>query len=140
MIIIRFPHFFGIRFPEWVGAMQAILVGLGLLHPYHAFDSQAFSVISFWPEEVWGILILTLGLARFTMLVINGRKQKITAWARLASAAVSCGLWTAFSIGLALSGVISTWWGAWPIAALVEFVNLYRAGYDARVAHGGSNK
>lgn len=138
MIVTRFPHFFGIRFPEWVGSLQAILVGLGLLHPFPAFEnSQALAIFaSIASEEVWGIAILALGLARFTSLVINGRRKKITPWVRLASAALSCGVWTGLSIGLFASGVVSTWWGAWPIAAFVEVINLYRASHDARVAHG----
>lgn len=134
MIVTRYPHLFGPRFPEWVGSLQAIFVGLGLLHPYHAFQSEALAMFRFIPEEIWGISILILGLARFTSLVINGRRKQITPWVRLGAAALTFGLWTGFSIGLFSSGVVSTWWGAWPVAALVEFVNLYRAAYDARVA------
>lgn len=117
--------------------MQAIWVGLGLLHPYPAFeDSRALEVFAFIPEEIWGILILSIGILRFVSLVINGRRKRVTAWARIAGATLTCGLWFGLSLGLMSSGVISTWWGAWPVFAFVEFVNLYRASYDARVAHG----
>lgn len=127
----------GPRFPEWIGSMQAILVGLGLLHPYPAFEgSRALEVFSFLPEEIWGLIFLALGLLRFTSLVINGRRKRVTAWARIAGATLTCGLWFGLTLGLISSGVISTWWGAWPVFALVEFVNLYRASHDARVAHG----
>lgn len=129
----------GPRFPEWIGSMQAILVGLGLLHPYPAFSNEALASFRFLPEEVWGIGILFLGLFRLTGLVINGRRKRVTAWARIVGATLTCGLWVGLTLGLASSGVVATWWGSWPVFALVEFVNLYRASFDARVAHGGSS-
>ena len=141
MIVTRFPQFFGIRFPEWIGSLQAILVGVGLLHPYEGFanNPKAFHLLaSVADENIWGIVILLVGVARFASLVVNGHRKKITTWSRVAAAVISCGIWTAFSVGLFATGVVSTWWGAWPIAALVEFVNIYRATHDARVAYGRS--
>jgi hypothetical protein len=134
-LTVRYPHVFGPRWPEWLGSLAALLAGFGLLHPYHAFESPSFQVLDFWPEEVWGSILMFAGTARLIGLIINGRRKKITPWVRLAGAFMCFMLFLGFSIGLALSGVMSTWPGAWPVLALMEYINMGRATQDARIGY-----
>lgn len=135
-IIVRMPHVFGPRWSEWLGAMSAILAGMGLLHPYDAFANNAsFDLFSWAPDWAWGMLLLTVGLLRLAGLIVNGRRKKATSWIRYVSAFVCFMIFFGFSIGLAGSGVMTTWPGAWPVFAINEFVNMLRASSDARIGY-----
>lgn len=138
-IIVRMPHIFGPRWSEWVGTMASIGAGVGLLHPYPAFDSPSFANFTWAPEWLWGMSLLVVGLIRATGLIINGRRKRTTSWMRYWSAFFSFMIFFGFSIGLAGSGVMSTWPGAWPVFAVNEFVNMLRAAQDARLGHENNN-
>lgn len=140
-IIVRMPHVFGPRWPEWLGAASATFAGLGLLHPYEAFESPAFVNFNFGPhaEVIWGAFLFFIGVLRFTALIINGRRKRVTPWMRMTGAAVTFLVFLGFSLGLLTSGVMSTWIGSWPVLALMEYVNIIRASQDARIGYGRSN-
>lgn len=138
-IIVRMPHVFGPRWPEWLGAGAATLAGAGLLHPYPAFESNAaFNTFAVLPEVWWGWFLLVVGILRFTALIINGHRKQVTPWMRMSGAVISFLVFLGFSIGLYSSGVISTWPGAWPILTIMEFVNIVRSSQDARIGYGRS--
>lgn len=135
-IIVRMPHIFGPRWPEWVGALAFILAGVGLLHPFGAFENNAaFDLFRWAPEWAWGMFLLSVGLLRVIGLIINGRRKKATSWVRYVSAFISFMVFFGFSIGLAGSGIMSTWPGAWPVFAINEFINMLRAAQDARIGY-----
>lgn len=138
-LIVKMPHVFGPRWTEWLGAMALVFAGLGLLHPYHAFDNPSFAIFDFLDEVYWGGFMLFVGVLRFTALVINGRRKRVTPWMRLTGAVISFMIFAGFSVGLLLSGVMSTWPGAWPVLAVMEYINIVRSTSDARVGYGGSN-
>lgn len=137
-LIMRLPHVFGPRWPEWTGSFSALLAGMGLLHPYPAFENNdAFAMFTWAPEWVWGLVLISVGILRLVGLIINGRRKRITPWVRFISAFVCFMLWLGFTIGLLASGVMSTWPGAWPVLCVTEFVNMQRASQDARIGYGG---
>lgn len=137
-VIVRMPHVFGPRWPEWLGAAALSGSGMGLLHPYPAFENPAFAAFTFLPEWLWGVFLLSIGLLRFIALIVNGRRKRVTPWMRLTGACVSFFVFLGFSLGLLFSGVMSTWPGAWPVLALMEYVNIIRATQDARIGYGRS--
>lgn len=137
MIGVRVPQIFGPRFPEWAGAFQCMLAGIALVHPYETFSSDAYTFFRWMPEYFWGIIFFVVGMARFISLVINGHRKKVTSNVRLAASIIACGIWSGVCFGLALSGVVGLWIAAFPIAVLVEYVNIYRATHDMRVANHG---
>ena len=135
-LVVRMPHVFGPRWSEWLGAMAAIGSGIGLLHPFPAFrDNSAFDLFQWAPEWLWGMALLAIGLLRLTGLIINGRRKKATSWIRYLSAFICFMIFFGFSAGLLMSGVVSTWPGAWPVFAVNEFVNMMRASQDARIGY-----
>lgn len=139
-LVMKVSHVFGPRWPEWTGSFSAIGAGLGLLHPYPAFEgSKALEPFAFLDERVWGSGLLFIGVLRIIGLIVNGRRKKVTPWVRLLSAFICFMVFLGFSIGLLASGVMSTWPGAWPVLALTEFVNMQRAAQDARIGHGRSS-
>lgn len=139
-VLVRMPHVFGPRWTEWLGAGAALFAGIGLLHPTVAFESASFSSFDFapWAETFWGYFLTIIGSLRFIALIINGRRKRITPWMRLSGALISFLVFLGFSIGLAFSGVVTTWPGAWPVLALMEFVNIVRATSDARINYDRS--
>lgn len=129
---------FGPRRAEWVAAAQSMVWGFVLLGPSDTFSSSpAFALFrQYISEDVFGWLMMTVGIVRMISLVINGRRKKTTSWMRFAAAFVGCGIFMFISLAFAASGVWSTWLAAWPFVALNEFFNIDAAVRDARVAHG----
>lgn len=135
-LLVRISHAFGERRSEWIAAAQCILLGLVLLAPTRTFDSPAFVVFQqLASENVWGAGLLLVGAVRLAGLIINGARRRVTPWIRLSGAWIGCGVFTTMSLCFASGGSVSTWIAAWPVAAVVEVINIYYTARDARVAH-----
>jgi hypothetical protein len=136
--LIRIGHKMRLRRTEWIAATQCAIWGVVLLLPSASFDSSAaFNVIKTWGrEEYFGGVLLLIGFGRLISLYINGARKKITPWARLTGATLGAIIFTILSMGFAASGVVSTWLAAWPILAVIEYINIYDTAKDARQAHG----
>lgn len=136
-VLIKHGYKFRLRRTEWIAGVQCFLWGIVLLLPVSVFDGRAFSVIGTWAsEDTFGFAMLFAGALRLAGLIINGARQRVTPWMRLGGALIGAALFTAISLGFAASGVIGTWLAAWPVLAVVEFMNLYDTTRDARQAHG----
>lgn len=129
---IRIRHRFGPRLTEWLVATQTFLWGFALLLP-----SETFSTAPTWDffeaiahENVWGWLMLGLGLARLIGLWVNGTRPKVTPWIRVVSAFLGFLVFIGISYGFAASGVVGTWIAIYPAIAICELINMRRAATD----------
>jgi hypothetical protein len=136
-ILLRFGYSFRLRRTEWIAAVQCFIAGFVLLLPYDTFSSEAYDVVRTWGSEtMFGVLLLLVGMTCLTGLFVNGARKRVTPWMRLGGAILGAGIFSAISLGFAASGVIGLWLAAWPVAAVVEYFNIYDATRDARQAHG----
>lgn len=135
-LYVRIKHRFGPRQMEWFMAAITTLWGAVLLLPTETFAAPAWQFFArLWPEEAWGVLMFLLGIARLAGLFVNGARADVTPWIRVGSAAGGVLLWLLISYGFALTGVVSTWLAVYPVFALAEFINIYRAMHDAGEVH-----
>lgn len=129
---IRIQHRFGPRMTEWM--LAAITAGWGavLLLPAQTFDQPTWAGFRavFGSEWTLGAVMFLLGMTRIGGLVVNGARKRVTPWIRIVSAGGGLVLFIGITTGYALSGVISTWLAIYPIFALVELLNIYRAAHD----------
>ncbi|RUT32660.1 hypothetical protein EMQ25_05805 [Arsenicitalea aurantiaca] len=130
---IRIQHRFGPRMTEWILAVITALWGAVLLLPERTFDQPTWSGfrIIFGDETLLGFIMLALGFLRLGGLVVNGARKNVTPWIRVVSASLGFLLFVGITTGYALSGVVSTWLAIYPVFALVELMNIYRAAHDA---------
>lgn len=130
---IRITHRFGPRLTEWVLAAITMLWGAVLLLPDAIFDQPTWAGFRaiFGNEIALGTIMVLLGLSRLGGLIVNGARKRVTPWIRVVSAGLGFVLFVGITTGYALSGVISTWLAIYPVFALVELVNIYRAAHDA---------
>jgi len=139
-IYVRIAHRFGPRLTEWVVAVQTLLWGVVLLLPPATFDGPTWVFFqSIMPENQWGWLMLFLGVARLGGLIVNGARKRVTPLIRMISAAVGFLIFVGISYSFALSGVISTWIAIYPVIAVVELVNIYRAAHDAGESYASAS-
>lgn len=134
---LRIQHKFRQRRTEWVAGVQCLLWGVVLLLPMETFASPAFRVFNqIMPEIWWGAALMLIGSVRLGGLIVNGARRRVTPWLRLISALLGFGVFTAISLCFASSGLISTWIAAWPVAMVVELMNIHDTARDARLANG----
>lgn len=132
---ISIKHRFGPRFPEWMLAAIIFLWGVTMLLPAETFADDNWSFFrSVMSESSWGWTMMLLGMLRITGLIINGARKNVTPWIRVVSAGCGFIVWVGITVAFALSGVVSTWMVIYPVLAVTELVNIYRAAFDA----GGS--
>lgn len=131
-LYIRLKHRFGPRLTEWLVACQTAMFGFVLLLPGKIFDGEAWAVFrNLISEDAMGVLMVGLGLGRLAGLIVNGTRPRVTPWIRVISAGIGWIIFTGLSFGFAMSGHVSTWIAIYPMIALVECVNIYRAAFDA---------
>ena len=137
-LAIRITQQMRLRRTEWIAAAQCLIWGLILLLPNNVFAGATFATfVKLGISEWWmGATMLTIGAGRLLSLIVNGARRRTTTSIRLAAALAGCGIFTAISLCFASSGVLSVWAAAWPVAAVVEFMNIYDTAKDARKAHG----
>jgi len=134
---IRIQHRFGPRMTEWMLAAITAVWGVVLLLPGHTFDQPTWAGFKaiFQDEDMLGQLMLLLGVVRIVGLIINGARKTVTPWIRSVSASFGFLLFVGITYCYMLSGVVSTWLAIYPVFALVELVNIYRAAHDAGESH-----
>jgi hypothetical protein len=138
-IWIRVKHRFGPRMPEWFMAVHMLLFGYVMLLPTQTFNQPAFaSFRRIAPEETLGWAMLLIGCLRIIGLVINGAKRTVTPQIRVFSASIGCLVWSVISYGFFSSDVVSTWLSIYPVFAINEVVNIYRAAHDQGEARHGT--
>lgn len=131
-IWIRIQHRFGPRMTEWIWATIMTAWGGSLLLPDPVFDQPSFAFFrAFFDEDTFGWLMVCVGLLRLVGLIINGARKNVTPWIRVFSACVGFMVFGGINYCFAYSGVISTWIAIYPMLALVELLNAYRAAHDA---------
>jgi hypothetical protein len=127
------------RMPEW------FFFGVVLLLPAQTFNQPAFSAFRFVPsigdrspEEVMGWAMLLIGLIRVVGLIINGARKRVTPQIRQISAGIGCMIWSGIAYGFFSSDVVSTWVAIYPLFAVSETVNIYRAAHDEGEVRNGT--
>lgn len=139
-IWIRVKHRFGPRMPEWFMAAHMIMFGYVLLLPSETFNQPAFaSFRQLVPSETFlGWAMLVVGCLRIMGLVVNGARKAVTPQIRVYSAAAGCMVWAGITYGFFSSDVVSTWLSIYPLFAVNEVVNIYRAAHDQGEARHGT--
>lgn len=134
---IRIQHRFGPRMTEWILSAIIALWGAVLLMPGDTFDQPAWAGFRsiFVSEFGLATVMLCLGLVRIGGLIVNGARRHVTPWIRVVSALGGLLLFVGITYCYALSGVVSTWAAIYPVFALVEILNIYRAAHDAGESH-----
>ncbi len=123
------------RLCEWELSIVLMLWGVALYHSDVAAIGRLFGTLFLQcpPDSLAGIAA-GVGLARFLALLVNGLWRR-TPFIRAAMAMVSLLFWSQISLGLVMSGVITPGWAVYPVFTILEFINVYFAMSDARVAH-----
>jgi len=142
---IRIQHRFGPRMPEWFMAGHATIFGMVLLYAHDLFQQPSwagFRDLVPWaaPTSVqyWmGVVMLTVGIARFGGLIVNGARKHVTPRIRQVSAGVGCLIWFGITYGFASSDVVSTWLAIYPLFGICELVNIHRAAHDEGETRNG---
>lgn len=129
----RVAERFGPRMSEWICATIMFLWGGVLLLPAATFDIDTFQYFAaiFGSENRLGTLMLLIGFMRLSGLIVNGARQQVTPAIRTISALVAFWVWLGITTCFALSGVVSTWLAIYPVLAITEIANMYRASVDA---------
>lgn len=138
---IQIRHRFGPRMTEWFMAFHTALFGLVLCATPDLFDQPAwagFREVGV-SESILGWIMLILGVARITGLIINGARKHVTPVIRQVSAGIGCLIWFGIVYGFASSGVVSTWLAIYPLFAIGELVNIHRAAHDQGETRNGSS-
>lgn len=138
-LYIRLKHRFGPRLTEWMVAAQTALWGAVLLLPPATFDGPAWTVFrGIISENGMGVLMLMLGALRLAGLIVNGARKTVTPWIRVFSASIGFLIFMGVSAGFAFSGVVGPWIAIYPVIAIVELINIYRAAHDVGEGNGGA--
>lgn len=126
-------HRFDRRVAEWhmAGAMTAaggaLLAGVSYGLPRYEIAGLSAD------EATWGWALLSIGLARLTVLAVNGSLRRGSPHLRWALAAASGVLWSFMLAALLLSAAGTKALAPFLLAHMaVETVNAFRAAQDAR--------
>lgn len=133
---VQIAHRFGPRMTEWLIAFIMFIWGAVLLLPVTTFEGENWIFFrAVMSEDSWGWTMMLLGFARIVGLIINGSLKNVTPWIRVVSAGGAFIVWVGIIVAFSLSGVVDTWIAIYPVIAVGELVNIYRAAHDA----GGSS-
>lgn len=144
-VVIRIKHKFRLRFVEWLGAFQLLMLGLILLNPAPTFDSNpSFAFMQrLMPEGAWAVLLFCFGFTRVCGLIVNGSMEGVTSGIRTIGALIgfSCFFMIAFSMlssWLVLGNPPPTGLAMYIPACGAEIAAVVCATYDARVHRNGN--
>lgn len=137
---VRVRHRFGPRLTEWIWATIMVGVGIIFLLPSDTFALPSYAGFRqlFGAEEGIGTVMLFLGVLRLIGLIVNGARKDVTPWIRMISAGVGFMIWIGMTFAHSLSGVLGVWAVFYPMFALVELANIYRAAHDVGEGHAVS--
>ena len=126
-------------------AAHMFMFGVVLLLPAQTFNQPPFSAFRFVPsigdrspEEGMGWAMLLIGFIRVVGLIINGARKRVTPQIRQISAGLGCMIWSGIAYGFFSSDVVSTWVAIYPLFAVSETVNIYRAAHDEGEVRNGT--
>lgn len=98
----RINHYVEGRGLEWVLACSMILLSIEVLAWSESLDAQLFSLILMLVNtHVVGVLLLVLGWAKFSGLMLNGytvSSIQIGPWIRAVSSVISAVMWGQFTL------------------------------------------
>lgn len=133
LFAIRENHF-RLRLCEWVLAVIMMLFGVMLYHSDVAQITRFFGrLFEMWPPRTLAVVMSSIGMARFAALLVNGLWVR-TPFVRAVMAMFSGIFWALITEALLTSGVVGTGWAVYPVFTALEFLNMYYAAQDARVA------
>lgn len=132
---IRIKHRFGARLSEWSLAVHTLLFGYVLLIADGIFTQPAWLGFAQHIEQsTLGWFMFLLGVLRLGGLAVNGARKHVTPYIRIVSAACGFVIFSLITAGFAM-GYTTTSLAIYPIFAIVELFNIYRASSDAGEAH-----
>lgn len=111
------------RLMEWEHAVLLVVFGFVLLMPGRTLTSLS-------NEGAWGGILLLIGVARLLGLIVNGYRQRVTAWVRAVSAIGSSLLFMLIGIGYLWHGGFGVEAAFFPVIAVFELFNYSRAMHD----------
>lgn len=136
-VYVRVKARFGTRVAEWMLAFIALGWGGALLLP-GVYDGRTFAYVSHLaPVGVCSAVMLFFGALRLVGLFVNGARQDVTPWVRVAGAGAGVMMFLLISFSYALSGVLGVWVAIYPVFIIFEVVNIVRAAHDAGEHHAG---
>lgn len=137
-VYVRIRARFHERVAEWM--LGAISAGWGaaLLIP-GVYDGPTFAYARhIMPAAVFGGVMLFFGVLRLIGLYINGARQDVTPWIRVAGAAVGFMLFSLVTFSFSLAGTLGVWVAVYPVFIVFEIVNILRAAHDAGEHRAGA--
>lgn len=122
---------------EWHCAWTAAAFAFILFTPGSTFSTSAnfAAFAAIMSEASWAALIMSVALARFAALIINGHYHR-TPILRALTAALGSALWMYMTILFyqPASGAISTGCGVYFVLAISDGFSAWRSGRDAMIA------
>lgn len=139
---IRVQHRFGPRMMEWFMSVHMLGWALVLFYVDGLFEREAYKqfALLFNDQAFLGWILGLVAVGRLAGLIINGARPTVTPAIRQWSAAIGFLVWTGISYCFFMSGLLGVWITTYPLAALAELVNFYRAAHDHGEAHGRVDK
>ncbi len=122
---------FEARASEWALSAATVCLGLVCLFNSDLFVNRAFRGLSEWAgQDAWAIGFLLVGIARLTVLLINGAYWR-TPQFRSAFAFLTAGVWFQLLLGFAAN--FSFLLAIMPWLFLLDTYNAMRAGREAGI-------
>lgn len=122
---------------EWHCAWSAMIFALILFSPGSTFStSPSFAAFeSVMSEANWAALIMSVALARFAALIINGHYHR-TPILRAATAALGAALWAYMAVLFYRpdAQALTTGCGIYAVLAVSDCFSAWRSGRDAMIA------
>lgn len=118
------------RLSEWMLAVSLAMMGVVLTLPGHSLYSFAF-IRTYIPDVQLGQLFIAGGVIRVTVLACNGLWAPPMYLARAWMALSSSLVWMLLTIGSSSSGLVGVWLATFPVFAVFDAINYFRALADA---------
>lgn len=138
MVLLHIRSHLRPRLMEWMHSIMLVLWGSILLRPEDTFGSSpAFiGLARLASEDVWGWVVICVGLTRVAALLINGIWRPSYA-IRTTTSFLSLFVWVTISAGLLASDHATTGLAIYPVLCIFEMVNLYYSALDGAFAKRG---
>lgn len=138
---VRIAEHFGPRLNEWTGSLNMFFLGVVYLVQTDIFETRTYTYFKavFGTQILIGSVLTVFGILGLIGLTVNGMRREITPWMRTARAQVGFFVFAGMSACFALSGVFSTWFAWYTVAAVAELINMFRTGKDAGEYHAGKH-
>lgn len=129
-MISHFPEKFAARIAEWTLAIIMTGFGFCILFMDLSALGQYYGVLfQQWPPYLLASMLMFIGLARFSVLMINGL-WGLSPMVRMFISMITGALWMQVSLGVLFSHYVSPGCVVYPVFVLLEMYNVYRAATD----------